>query len=81
MLVDLHLHEKTCSTDSFLSLEEIVSEARRRGLDGVCITDHDSMGLRDYAEDYARRTGFPIFEMCIRDRSGRCCTMAPSSTV
>ncbi len=61
MLVDLHLHEKTCSTDSFLSLEEIVSEARRRGLDGVCITDHDSMGLRDYAEDYARRTGFPIF--------------------
>lgn len=61
MLVDLHLHEKTCSSDSFLSLEEIVSEARRRGLDGVCITDHDSMGLRDYAEDYARRTGFPIF--------------------
>lgn len=61
MLVDLHLHEKTCSSDSFLSLDEIVSEARRRGLDGVCITDHDSMGLRDYAEDYARRTGFPIF--------------------
>lgn len=61
MLIDMHLHEKTCSSDSFLSLEEIVSEARRRGLDGVCITDHDSMGLRDYARDYARRTGFPIF--------------------
>ena len=61
MLIDMHLHEKTCSTDSFLSLEEIVTEARRRGLDGVCITDHDSMGLREYAQEYARRTGFPIF--------------------
>ena len=61
MLVDMHLHEKTCSPDSFISLEEIVAEARRRGLDGICITDHDSMGLRAYARDYARRTGFPIF--------------------
>lgn len=61
MLIDMHLHEKTCSTDSFLTLEEIVTEARRRGLDGVCITDHDSMGLREYAQEYARRTGFPIF--------------------
>lgn len=61
MLIDMHLHEKTCSSDSFLSLEEIVAEARRRGLDGVCITDHDSMGLREYARDYARVAGFPIF--------------------
>lgn len=46
MLVDMHLHEKTFSTDSFLSLDEIVSIAKAKGLDAVCITDHDSMGLR-----------------------------------
>ena len=46
MLVDMHLHECTYSTDSFLRLEEIVSIARERGLDAICITDHDSMGLR-----------------------------------
>ena len=31
MLVDLHLHEKTCSTDSFLSLEDIVSASQTAG--------------------------------------------------
>ena len=61
MFIDLHMHEKTYSTDSFLSLEEIVSIAKERGLDAVCITDHDSMGLRGYAEEFSRRIGFPIF--------------------
>lgn len=61
MLVDMHLHECTYSTDSFLRLEEIVSIARERGLDAICITDHDSMGLRERAEAYSREIGFPIF--------------------
>lgn len=47
--------------DSKISLEEIVTTARGRGLDAVCITDHDSMGLREYAAEYSDRTGFPIF--------------------
>lgn len=61
MLVDMHLHESTCSSDSKMTLEEIVATARERGLDAVCITDHDSMGLREYAAEYSDRTGFPIF--------------------
>lgn len=60
MLMDLHMHEKTFSADSELSLQEIVSIARQKGLDGICITDHDSMGLRPFAQAYARQTGFPI---------------------
>ena len=61
MLVDMHLHECTYSLDRKISLEEIVTTARGRGLDAVCITDHDSMGLREYAAEYSDRTGFPIF--------------------
>ena len=61
MLVDMHLHESTCSSDSKMTLEEIVATARERGLDAVCITDHDSMGLKETAEQYSRETGFPIF--------------------
>lgn len=61
MLVDMHLHECTYSSDSKINLEEIVAIARGRGLDAVCITDHDSMGLREYAAEYSDRTGFPIF--------------------
>ena len=61
MFIDLHMHEKTCSKDSFLSLAEMVDLAKKRGLDAICITDHDSMGLREYAAEYAAKTGFPIF--------------------
>lgn len=61
MLVDMHLHECTHSSDSFINLDQIISVARARGLDAVCITDHDSMGLREYAAEYARKHNFPIF--------------------
>lgn len=61
MFVDLHLHESTYSHDSKITLIEIVDDARAKGLDGVCITDHDSMGLKEYAHEYSIKTGFPIF--------------------
>lgn len=61
MLIDMHVHEMRNSSDSFMSLEEIVEKAKIIGLDGVCITDHESMGLRDYAEFYSKKNNFPIF--------------------
>ena len=61
VLIDLHIHEKQFSKDSFLALEEIVEIAKEKGLDAICITDHDSMGLREYAAEYTKKTGFPIF--------------------
>ncbi len=61
MLVDLHMHERTHSADSALGLMEMVETARFLGLDALCITDHDSMGLRDEAARYSAKEGFPIF--------------------
>ena len=61
MLVDMHLHEKLFSADSYLTVEEIVEIAKARGLDAVCITDHDDMGFRDLVEEYSKRLDFPIF--------------------
>lgn len=61
MLVDMHLHELTYSSDSHINLAEIVTIAKEKGLDAVCITDHDSMGLKEYAEEYSRKIKFPIF--------------------
>ncbi|MDU4952253.1 MAG: PHP domain-containing protein [Clostridium sp.] len=61
MLIDLHMHESTCSKDSFLKLERIVELAKEKGLDAICITDHDSMGLKEFAEDCSKKIGFPIF--------------------
>ena len=61
MLVDMHLHALPHSTDSFITLEEIVYHAKQKGLDAVCLTDHDSMGGKEFAEEYSRKIDFPIF--------------------
>ena len=61
MLVDMHLHECTYSPDSFINLKQIVTVAKARGLDAVCITDHDSMGLVDFATEFSKKENFPIF--------------------
>ena len=37
MFIDMHMHEKTYSKDSFLSLDEIVQIAKEKGLGAVCI--------------------------------------------
>lgn len=61
MFIDTHMHEMTFSKDSFLSLDEMVQIGKQKGLGGICITDHDSMGFKDYAAEYTERTGFPVF--------------------
>jgi len=42
MIIDLHVHTDI-SPCSRLSMEQILANAVSRGLDGVCITDHDTM--------------------------------------
>lgn len=61
MFIDMHMHEMTYSKDSFLKLDEMVRIGKEKGLGAICITDHDSMGLKDYAAEYTERTGFPVF--------------------
>ena len=41
MIIDIHTHTFPTSDDSTLSPEELINEAKRTGLDGICITDHD----------------------------------------
>ena len=60
MIIDTHIHEKTFSSDSFISLKEIVDKAKRMGLDGICITDHESNGLKEIAQEYSKKTNFLI---------------------
>lgn len=61
MFIDTHMHEMTYSKDSFLGLDVMVQIAKQKGLGGICITDHDNMGFKDYAAEYTERTGFPVF--------------------
>ena len=60
MIIDTHLHESKYSGDSHVSLEEIVTRAKSMGMDGVCITDHESNEIKEEAKKLSRETGFLI---------------------
>jgi hypothetical protein len=56
MIIDLHIHSKSCS-DGNLTVEEIVKEAKIRNIGLMSITDHDSIGCQEKAMASARKNG------------------------
>jgi predicted metal-dependent phosphoesterase TrpH len=61
LLVDLHTHTRAHSRCSALTPDALVRAARERGLDGVCITEHDALWAEAEAQDLAARMAFPVF--------------------
>ncbi len=43
MLIDLHCHTRPLSACSSLTVDELIDGARRAGLDGICLTEHDRL--------------------------------------
>ena len=56
MKIDLHIHTKTCS-DGNLSIEQVFPEAKRRNIDLMSITDHDSIDCQERALALAKEYG------------------------
>jgi predicted metal-dependent phosphoesterase TrpH len=56
MIIDLHIHSKTCS-DGNLSVEEIIEEAKSRNIELMSITDHDAIGCQKQAKTLAQKNG------------------------
>ncbi|MCW3993657.1 MAG: PHP domain-containing protein [Candidatus Bathyarchaeota archaeon] len=56
MIIDLHIHSKSCS-DGNLTVEELVKEAKIRNIGLISITDHDSIGCQGKAMALARKNG------------------------
>jgi len=54
--IDLHIHTKTGS-DGNLSIEEVFTEARRRNINLMSITEHDSIDCQERAMALAREYG------------------------
>ncbi len=59
MLFDLHVHS-AISPCSRLPLGDILAHARARGLDGVCVTDHDTMDARRALEEGVQPDGLCV---------------------
>ncbi len=56
MKIDLHIHTRTGS-DGALSIEEVFREAKKRNIDFMSITDHDSIAFQDRAIALAEEHG------------------------
>ena len=59
MKFDLHVHT-TLSSCSQLRLEDVLRNARAKGLDGVCITDHQTMDVLHEAKEGIQQDGLCI---------------------
>ncbi|MFQ5648048.1 MAG: PHP domain-containing protein [Candidatus Aenigmatarchaeota archaeon] len=59
MKIDLHTHTRH-SRDSVNSPGSVVRAAKRKGLDGVAITDHNSVGGWKEAREASRKHKFPV---------------------
>jgi predicted metal-dependent phosphoesterase TrpH len=55
MIIDLHIHSQ--SSDGAFTVEEIFKEAKRRNIEFMSITDHDSIGCQEVAIDLAKTAG------------------------
>ncbi|MGM0471301.1 MAG: PHP domain-containing protein [Bacillota bacterium] len=60
MVIDIHIHESKYSLDSAASLTDIVKRAQKIGLDGICITDHESNQIKKEAVELSLREDFLI---------------------
>jgi len=56
MKIDLHIHTKTCS-DGNLSIEAVFQEAKKRNIDLMSTTDHDSIDCQERAIALASEHG------------------------
>ena len=60
MLIDLHCHTSPRSSCSKATLEGLVATARARGVDALCITEHDLRWTEDDLAAASKAVGFPL---------------------
>ena len=62
MRIDLHIHTRPRSPCSAIDPADLVEAARRAGLDGICLTEHQNRWAPEEVEELARKGGIRIFQ-------------------
>jgi hypothetical protein len=60
MLIDLHTHTAPRSDDSYLTPDELITHAKRAGLDAICLTEHDCFWDEEDVRELCQRYNFLI---------------------
>ena len=64
MLIDLHTHSYPHSDDSFMSVDELIEGSKSLGLDGICLTDHDTFWTDEQVRDLSSKHDFLVIPGC-----------------
>lgn len=64
VLIDIHTHTSPRSDDSLVSPEALMSQAKRAGLDGICLTEHDAFWPPIALEPLSEEYGVTLFPGC-----------------
>lgn len=59
MIIDLHIHTYFSSC-SVIEIPQLLKKAREIGLDGICITDHDTIASKFIVENCADKAGISV---------------------
>ncbi len=60
VIIDLHVHTSPASPCSSAPVDDIIEEAKRIGLDGICLTDHNHVWTYEAVEDLRQRHGLLV---------------------
>ena len=63
-MIDLHCHSYPKSDDSFMGVDELIEAAKAEGLDGICLTEHDSFWTHEEVETLSSRHQFLVLPGC-----------------
>ena len=64
MLIDLHTHSYPKSDDSFMGVDDLIDSAKSAGLNGVCLTEHDSFWSTPEVDALSRKHDFLVLPGC-----------------
>ena len=60
-VIDLHAHSFPASSCSSSSVDKLIEEAKRIGLGGICLTDHNHLWTSGQIEELRQKHRFPVF--------------------
>lgn len=64
LLIDLHTHSYPKSDDSFMGVDDLVVAAKAAGIDGICLTEHDTFWSAEETAALSRRHDFLVLPGC-----------------
>ena len=60
-VIEMHAHSSERSLDSGVRAEVLVAQAASRGLDGICLTEHNAIWPAEQARELEERHGVRVF--------------------